>query len=131
MTMNRTLAALTEGAELPLLPVTVGEAANDRYWAGAGIERDARPAGLLYPPMAANLTILAVQQAVDEPLLHTAQRLRSHRSLPAPADLVVRARCVRRFDKRGRDYAVVEAEVEGPDGRPLWTSVATFTPVRP
>ena len=129
--MNSAWAALSEGAELPPLPVAVSEAANDRYWAGAGIDPSARPPGVLFPPMAANLTILAVQQAVGEPLLHTAQRLRSHRSLPAPADLVVRARCVRRFDKRGRDYAVVEAEVEGPDGRPLWTSVATFTPVRP
>jgi hypothetical protein len=80
--------------------------------------------------MAANLTILAVQQAVDEPLLHTAQHLTCHRTLPAPADLVVRSRCTHRFEKRGRDYAVVEAEVEGPDGAPLWTSVATFTTVR-
>jgi hypothetical protein len=108
----------------------VSEAANARYWAGAGIEPAARPARLLYPPMAANLTILAVQQAVAEPLLHTAQRLTCHRALPAPADLVVRARCARRFEKRGRHYAVVEADVEGPDGAPLWTSVASFTPVR-
>ena len=128
--MNRELTAWAEGAALPPLPVRVGEAANDRYWAGAGIEPAARPAGLLYPPMAANLTILAVQQVVDEPLLHTAQRLRCHRALLAPADLVVRGRCARRFEKRGRSYAVVEAEIDGPDGGPLWTSIATFTPVR-
>ena len=128
--MNRPLAAWPEGATLPPLPVAVSEAANDRYWAGAGIEPASHPAGLLYPPMAANLTILAVQQAVDEPLLHTGQRLRCHRALPAPAGLLVRGRCVRRFEQRGRDDAVVEAEIEGPDGAPLWSSVATFTPVR-
>ena len=128
--MNRELTAWAEGAALPPLPVRVGEAANDRYWAGAGIEPASHPAGLLYPPMAANLTILAVQQAVDEPLLHTGQRLRCHRALPAPAGLLVRGRCVRRFEQRGREYAVVEAEIEGPDGAPLWSSVATFTPVR-
>ena len=128
--MNKALAALPEGTRLSPLPVAVSEAANARYWAGAGIEPGERPARLLYPPMAANLTILAVQQAVAEPLLHTAQRLTCHRALAAPADLVVRARCARRFEKRGRDYALVEADVEGPDGAPLWTSVATFTPVR-
>jgi hypothetical protein len=130
MTMNTGLVALPEGAILPPLPIAVSEPANARYWAGAGIEPGARPDGVLYPPMAANLTILAVQQVVDEPLLHTAQHLICHRALPAPADLVVRARCARRFEKRGRDYAVVEAEVDGPDGALLWTSVATFTPVR-
>ena len=125
--MNRPLAAWPEGATLPPLPVAVSEAANDGYRAGAGIA--SHPAGLLYPPMAASLTILAVQ-AVDEPLLHTGQRLRCHRALRAPAGLLVRGRCVRGPEQRGREYAVVEAEIEGPDGAPLWSSVATFTPVR-
>jgi hypothetical protein len=60
MTMNTTWAALSEGTTLPPLPVAVTEAANARYWSGAGVEPSARPARLLYPPMAANLTILAV-----------------------------------------------------------------------
>jgi hypothetical protein len=130
MMMHTGLAAMPEGTMLPPLPVTVSETANARYWAGAGIEPPERLQGLLYPPMAANLTILAVQQLVDEPMLQTAQRLSCHRALAAPADLVVRARCTGRFEKRGRDYAVVEADVEGPDGALLWTSRATFTPVR-
>ena len=128
--MNNDRIPLAAGDELPPLPVSVGVAANDRYWAGAGIEHPARRAGVLYPPLAANLTILLVQQLVDEPLLHTAQRLVCHAAALAPADLLVRGRCVRRFSRRGRDYAVIEAHVEGPDGTTLWTSTATFTPVR-
>ena len=31
-----------------------------------------------------------------------------------------------RFEKRGREYAVVEAVVSLPDGDPLWTSTATY-----
>jgi hypothetical protein len=126
----RRLVGLAEGQELPDLRLSVSAAANDRYWAGAGIDHPARAAGRLYPPMAANLTILAVQQVVDEPLLHTAQTLACHCAASAPADLVVRARCAGRLEKRGRDYAVVDAWIEDADGSTLWTSTATFTTVR-
>jgi hypothetical protein len=120
---------LAEGTELGPLPLTVGEAANDRYWAGAGIDHPARRAGFLYPPMAANLTILLVQTQLPLPMLQTAQRLECHRAGRAPADLVVTGVVAQRFAKRGREYMVVEATVGVVDEAPLWTSVATFTPV--
>jgi hypothetical protein len=123
------VAMLAEGVELGPLPLTVREGANDRYWAGAGIEHPARRAGWLYPPMAANLTILLVQTRLAVPLLHTAQRLECHRGCLAPVDLVVDGVVTRRFVKRGRVYMVVEAVVSVVGEEPLWTSVATFTPV--
>ena len=125
------MSSLAVGAEAPALPVTVSRAANDRYWAGVGIEHPARAAGVLFPPMAANLTVLWVQQLVDEPLLHTAQRLVCHARAAAPADLVVHGRVAERFTRRGREYAVVEAVVVEAAGAALWTSTATFTTVRP
>src|SRR5581483_8911243 len=115
-----------EGVVLGPLPLTVGEAANDRYWAGAGVEHPARDAGVLYPPMAANLTILLVQTQLATPLLHTAHRLECHGRGVAPADLVVTGSVTGRFAKRGRDYMVVESVVSLDDA-PLWSSVATFT----
>lgn len=119
---------LAEGVELGPLRLAVGEAANDRYWAGAGVEHPAREAGALYPPMAANLTILLVQTQLATPLLHTAQRLECHGRAVAPADLVVNGVVTARFAKRDREYMVVEAVVSRGE-EPLWTSVATFTPV--
>jgi hypothetical protein len=120
---------LAEGVELGPFPVTVSEAANDRYWAGAGIEHPARESGFLYPPMAANLTVLLVQTQLPQPLLQTAQQLECHRGRRAPADLVVTGVVTRRFTKRDREYMVVEAVVAAVGDEPLWTSVATFTPV--
>jgi hypothetical protein len=120
---------LPEAIELGPLPLTVSGAANDRYWAGAGVEHPARRAGWLYPPMAANLTVLLVQTRLADPLLHTAQRLDCHRGGRAPADLVVEGVVTRRFVKRDREYMVVEAVVSVVGEEPLWTSVATFTPV--
>jgi len=117
------------GAELDTTfgPVVyaVSEAANDRYWRAAGIEHPARDAGVLYPPMAANLTILAFQTIAPDPLLHTAQTLTNHAIGHAPADLVVTGTVTGRFAKRGREYIEVTTEVAA-DGTRLWTSVATF-----
>ena len=123
------VALLAEGLELGPFALTVSEAANDRYWAGADVEHPARRAGWLYPPMAANLTILLVQTVLADPLLQTAQRLECHRGARAPADLVVEGVVTRRFVKRDREYMVVEAAVSVVGEEPLWTSVATFTPV--
>src|SRR6478736_6305874 len=97
------------GLDTPFGSVTyaVSEAANDRYWRAAGIEHPARDAGVLYPPMAANLTILAFQTIAPDPLLHTAQTLTSHAIGHAPADLVVTGRVSGRFAKRGREYIEV------------------------
>jgi hypothetical protein len=119
------------GTGTPLGPITfaVSRAASDRYWEGAGIDHPARAAGLLYPPMAANLTILAFQTVAPRPLLHTAQRLECHRASTADVELTVTGTVAERYEKRGREYAVVRAVVALPDGDPLWTSTATFTEV--
>lgn len=120
---------LEAGTALGPLPLAVSAAANERYWAGAAVEHPARAAGSLYPPMAANLTILLVQTRLADALLHTAQRLECHRRAHAPADLVVDGVVTDRFVKRDREYMVVRAVVSTADGEALWTSTATFTPV--
>jgi hypothetical protein len=114
------------GTELGPLRVTVSETANERYWASAGVDHPALRQGALYPPIAANLTILLFQTVASRPLLHTAQRLVSHRRGEAGNELTVTGAVVERYEKRGREYAVVEAVVTLPDGDPLWTSTATF-----
>ena len=83
-------------------------------------------AGALYPPIAANLTILLFQTVATRGVLQTAQRLVCHRRGEAGTPLAVSGTVRERFEKRGREYAVVEATVTLPDGSPLWTSVATF-----
>ena len=108
------------------VPYAVSEAANDRYWEAAGIDHPARTAGFLYPPMAANLTILAFQTIAPGPLLHTHQTLVAHTAAHAPADLEVYGQVSRRFAKRGREYVEVTTEVATADGTHLWTSIATF-----
>ena len=118
-------SGLTTGDPFGPVEYDVSATANDRYWRAAGIEHAARTAGLLYPPMAANLTILALQTVAPAPLLHTHQTLVGHRALAAPATLTVSGLVTNRFAKRGREYLEVTAEVVA-DGAPLWTSVATF-----
>jgi hypothetical protein len=114
------------GTELGPLQVTVSAAANQRYWASAGADHPTLRQGALYPPVAANLTILLFQTVATRPLLHTAQRLVSHRRGQAGTELTVTGTVVDRYAKRGREYAVVDAVVALPDGEPLWTSTATF-----
>jgi hypothetical protein len=104
----------------------VSAEANDRYWRAAGIDHPARRDGVLYPPMAANLTILAFQTIVPDPLLHTHQTLVAHAAAHAPADLSVYGQVSRRFAKRGREYVEVTTEVADGEGTHLWTSIATF-----
>jgi hypothetical protein len=114
----------------PLGPLTfaVSPAANERYWRSAGVDHPLLEAGALYPPIAANLTILLFQMVAPRPLLHTAQRLVCHRSARSGQDLEVRGTLAERFAKRDREYAVVEAEITVA-GEQLWTSVATFCEV--
>jgi hypothetical protein len=114
------------GTALGPMRVTVSAAANERYWASAGVDHPALRQGALYPPVAANLTILLFQTVAKQPLLHTAQRLVSHRRGAAGSELTVTGTVVERYEKRGREYAVVDAVVTLPDGGPLWTSTATF-----
>lgn len=105
---------------------TVSAAANQRYWSAAGADHPALRAGALYPPIAANLTILAFQTVVDRPMIQTAQRLVCHRMAAADTELTVTGTVTERYEKRGREHTVVEAVVALPDGDPLWTSTATF-----
>lgn len=110
------------GTDLGTLPVEVSAEAGDRYWRGAGIEHGARTAGLLYPPMAVNFTILLVQQTVSDPVLHTWGRLRCHAAIPAPTSLVVTGSVVERFEKRERDYFSVASEIRTADGELIWSA---------
>jgi hypothetical protein len=114
------------GTDLGPLRITVTSAANERYWASAGVDHPTLRRGALYPPVAANLTILLFQTVATRPLLHTSQRLVSHRRGEAGTELTVSGRVTDRYAKRGREYAVVDAIVALPDGEPLWTSTAMF-----
>jgi hypothetical protein len=114
------------GDELGPLRITVSAAANKRYWASAGVDHAALRGGALYPPIAANLTILLFQTVATRPLLHTSQRLVAHRRGEAGAELTVSGTVADRYEKRGREYAVVDAVVALADGEPLWSSTATF-----
>ena len=105
----------------------VSEAANDRYWRAAGIEHPARTAGFLYPPMAANLTILAFQtDRPRSPAPHPPDARRPRRRRTRRPTSRCTGRSSRRFAKRGREYVEVTTEVATDDGTHLWTSIATF-----
>jgi hypothetical protein len=121
-----TLADIPAGTPLGPIEITVSAAANERYWAAAGVDHPVLRAGALYPPIAANLTILLFQTVATRGVLQTAQRLACHRRGEAGTPLTVSGTVRERFEKRGREYAVVESTVALPDGAPLWTSVATF-----
>jgi hypothetical protein len=120
------LAPIPVGTPLGPMTLRVSRAANERYWSSAGVDHPALRAGALYPPIAANLTVLLVQTVADRALLQTTQRITAHRSAGADVELTVTGTVIERFEKRGRDYAVVRAEIALPDGQPLWTSTATF-----
>jgi hypothetical protein len=117
---------LAVGAPFGPLTVAISRAANERYWSSAGVDHPSLRAGALYPPIAANLTVLLVQTVLDRALLQTGQQVVCHRRADAEVELTVTGRVTDRFEKRGREYAVVTAEVTLPDGAALWTSVATF-----
>ena len=129
MTVHRTalpFGGAVAGTDLGPMRITVSAAANERYWASAGVDHPTLRRGALYPPVAANLTILLFQTVATRPLLHTSQRLVSHRRGEAGAELTITGTVGDRYEKRGREYAVVDALVALPDGEPLWTSTATF-----
>jgi hypothetical protein len=127
-TAGRRFADLASGDRFPPLAVTVTEPANRRYFEAAGVRHPALEAGALYPPIAANLSIMLFQQGCGDAVLHTRHRLTCHGSAAAGTPLVVEGRVIGRDERRGRAYVEVETVVRA-DGRPLWTSVATFTPV--
>ena len=110
--------------------LTISPAANERYWRAAGVDHPALRAGALYPPIAANLTILCFQKTCPDAMIQTRQRLQCHRVAQAGVELVTFGRVVARYEKRGREYVDIEVAVittDAPD-QPLWTSWVTFTP---
>src|SRR6266567_3427053 len=88
------------GTALGPLRITVSAVANERYWASAGVDHPLLREGALYPPIAANLTILLFQTVATRPLLHTSQRLVSHRRGEAGNELTVTGTVVDRYEKR-------------------------------
>ena len=133
-TQPKSFSEMTPGTELGPLRLTVSAAANQRYWQAAGVDHPALRAGALYPPIAANLTVLCFRQVCPEPVIQTRQKLRCHRRADAGVELVTRGRVVARYEKRGRTYVDVEtivetaAETDGETGGLLWTSEVSFTP---
>jgi len=120
---------LAPGDPLGPFAVVVDQAANERYWRAAGVDHPALAAGALYPPIAANLAILMFQQTCPDAMIQTRQQLRCHRSVDAGAPLVVTGRIGACWEKRGRAFCDVEAEVHSDSGELVWSSVVTFTPV--
>ena len=53
-------ADLAPGTPLGPFRVTVSAAANERYWRTVGVDHPALRAGTLFPPIAANVTVLDV-----------------------------------------------------------------------
>jgi hypothetical protein len=129
-TGSTSFEALAPGTPIGPFRLTVSAAANERYWRAAGVEHPALRAGALYPPIAANLTVLAFQERCPEPVIQTRQRLVCHRRAGAGTELEVLGEVTARYDKRGRTYVDIEVTVSGADdaARPLWTSFVTFTP---
>jgi hypothetical protein len=107
-------ARLVPGTVLPPLGVTVSAAANERYWQAAGADHPLLSAGALYPPIAANLTVLCFNGVC-------------HARGEAGIELVTAGAVTDRYEKRGRDYVDVRAEIRAGD-QLLWTSEVSFTP---
>ena len=123
-------ADLTPGTTLTPLRLTISAAANERYWRSAGVDHPVLAAGALYPPIAANLTVLCFGQVCPDPVIQTRQYLRAHRRVDAGTELVTTGRVAACYEKRGRNYVDVETTVAtavAPDD-PVWTSLVSFTP---
>ena len=121
---------MAAGTVLGPLRLTVSAAANERYWRAAGVDHPALAAGALYPPIAANLTVLCFAQVCPDAMIQTRQNLRCHRRVSAGVELVTTGRIAQRYEKRGRTYVDVETTVataDAPDD-PVWTSALSFTP---
>lgn len=116
------------GSTLPPYTVAVSCAANERYWRSAGVDHPALRAGALYPPLAANLVILTIQKVESTALLHARSRLVAHRRAETPAELTVLAAVADRYERRGRAYVVIGADITASDDpEPVWTATNTFT----
>jgi hypothetical protein len=120
-------AGLAPGDGLGPLRLTVSAPANERYWSAAGVDHPALRAGALYPPIAANLTVLTFRAHCPDAMIQTRQHLTCHGRGTVDVELVTTAAVLERYERRGRDYIVVRAEVTQ-NGAPLWTSTVHFTP---
>jgi hypothetical protein len=136
---RKAFAEMVAGTALGPLRVAVSAAANERYWRAAGIDHPALAAGALYPPIAANLTVLCFGEVCPDAMIQTRQHLRCHRSVVAAVggeggaggvELVTTGKVSRRYEKRGRTYVDVEAVVATADrpDEPVWSSEVSFTP---
>ena len=61
-------------------------------------------------------------------MIQTRQRLVCHRRADAPAGLRTTGTVTERYERRGRTYIVVEAEIALDDGSCVWSSTVVFTP---
>ncbi|HVJ96917.1 MAG TPA: hypothetical protein VNC41_08800 [Acidimicrobiia bacterium] len=129
--MTLSFDQLVPGTDLGELALTVSPAANERYWRAAGADHPLLVAGALYPPIAANLTVLLFNEACPVPVIQTRQVLRTHRRADAGVELHTTGAIIDAYEKRGRAYVDIEAVVTTADARdqPLWTSMVSFTPV--
>jgi len=119
-------ADLVVGRELGPLVLTISADANERFWRAAGCE----PRAVLYPPIAAQLAIMLTRAAIaPAEVLHAAQSLRNHAIAAPGTELRTVAAVVERYEKRGRDYVVVEAATTTAAG-PLWSGRSTFCGLR-
>jgi hypothetical protein len=125
--MSISFSELAAGTPLEPFTLEISAAANDRYWAGAGVDHPLRRAGALYPLIAANLTILTFGELCADAMIQTRQRLVCHRRADAPATLRTAGVVSERYERRGRTYVVVDATVTVDDA-PLWSSTVVFTP---
>ena len=125
--MSTSFSDLGAGTVLEPFTLAISEAANDRYWDGAGVDHPLRREGALYPLIAANLTILTFGQVCPDAMIQTRQALVCHRRADAPATLRTTGAVTERYERRGRSYVVVEATVWLDEAR-LWTSTVHFTP---
>lgn len=126
--MTTTFEQLVSGTDLGELALTVSPAANERYWRAAGADHPLLVAGALYPPIAANLTVLLFNQACPVPVIQTRQVLRTYRRADAGVELHTTGRVTDAYEKRGRAYVDIEAHITAADEL-LWTSMVSFTPV--
>ncbi|MDQ1384046.1 MAG: hypothetical protein QOG65_1425 [Actinomycetota bacterium] len=127
---RKAFGEMAPGTELGPFRVTVSAAANERYWRAAGVDHPALAAGALYPPIAANLTVLCFGRVCPDAMIQTRQHLRCHRKVAAGVELVTTGKVSRRYEKRGRTYVDVETMVATAD-RPdeaVWSSEVSFTP---
>lgn len=121
--------SLAAGTDLGELVLTISAAANERSWRAAGVDHPLLRSGTLYPPIAANLTVLLFGAACPDPVIQTRQVLRGHRLVEAGTELVTRGQVTANYMKRHRPYVDVEAVVmTAADDAPLWTSTVSFTP---